>query len=706
MRYFGTKDLMKFTIIFALLILFCYSPSSGQNITLIDSLNQALKKAKEPQQFSLLNAVGFEYRYSFPDSTIYYCTQSYELGKRLDLQKELARPLSFIGLAYANKGDYKKSLDYHYHSIEVAKAQSDSLQLAFGYNNLGRMFFDGGDVVRAYDNFIRAKDIFEKLDEKSGLAYVYRSLSNIFKSQSDLQKALAMSQKAYDLRLKIGEPRTIVSALMELGLVYQERKEIDKAIHYMNKADSLALMVHDRVTRADVKMGVSEIFFADNKFEEAFVAANEVLSVITEQTNQKLYLRANLIKGKFYFKKKRFSEAIPVLEKILSDAETSGNMSFQRDASYVLSEIYKLKKDSVAYHKYWNQYKILNEKLQNADLNRQIDRLQFQLEIEKKEKENERLKATDAISKTLIERQKFQNIFLIILAVVIALVAIFIWRNSDKRKRISQKLALQNQQIVSQREEISIQNENLSRRNQELQDINLEKDTLMSIVAHDLKSPLNQIFGLTRLVEMEGGLPPQQEEYVKLIGNSTRAGLILIADLLDVNSLEQGKVKIETFEIDSFLKESMKSFEMTAETKLIHINLQNKIDSSVTTDRDYLTRILDNLISNAIKFSPGGTEILVSFFMTHDSICLSVKDKGLGFSDFDRKFLFQKFKKLSARPTAGESSNGLGLAIVKILVDRLKGTVELVSEKGNGSEFIVKIPNGKTSSQGETKLVQ
>ena len=100
----------------------------------------------------------------------------------------------------------------------------------------------------------------------------------------------------------------------------------------------------------------------------------------------------------------------------------------------------------------------------------------------------------------------------------------------------------------------------------------------------------------------------------------------------------------------------------------------------------------------AAQHESGTAEILVSFFKAQDSICISVKDKGQGFSDFDKKFLFQKFKKLSARPTAGESSNGLGLAIVKTLVDRLNGTVELVSEKGNGSEFIVKIPDAKNSS--------
>lgn len=692
-KIFDVKSLTRLLpIIFSFLIALSYLPSSGQNLTLIDSLNKELKNAKGSNQFILLTAIGFEYRYSFPDSTIFYCTQSYELGKRLSLQKELSRPLSFIGLAYANKGDYKRSLDFHYQSIQVAEEQSDSVQLAYGYNNLGRMFFDEGDVVRAYDNFIRAKDIFEDMDEGSGLAYVYRSLSNVYKSQGDYQKALEMSKKAFDLRLMIGEPRTTVSALMELGLVYQELNEIDNAILYMKKADSLAAISHDRVTRADVKMGVSEILFTDHKFDEAFQAANEVLMVVTEQTNQKLFLRANMVRGKYFFQNKRFAEAIQVLKEILSNAQTSGNMVFQRDASFVLSEIYRLNNNSVVYNEYWNRYKMLNEKLQNDDLSRQIDRLQFQLEMEKKEKENDRLKAAEAQNIALIAQQRFQNISLVILAGFITLLAIFFWRTGRKRRHINNKLALRNQQIVTQQREISIQNENLSHRNEELQDINNEKDTLMSIVAHDLKSPVNRIFGLARLMEMEGGLPPQQQEYLKLIRNSTRAGLDLITDLLDVNSIEEGKIKFETFDLKSFLAELMKSFAIAADPKFIQIKLQNQIQSSVTTDQDYFSRILDNLISNAIKFSPSGAEIIVSLFMTQDFICLSVKDQGLGFSDSDKKFLFQKFKKLSARPTGGESSNGLGLAIVKTLVGRLNGTVELISAVGKGSEFIVKIP--------------
>ena len=112
----------------------------------------------------------------------------------------------------------------------------------------------------------------------------------------------------------------------------------------------------------------------------------------------------------------------------------------------------------------------------------------------------------------------------------------------------------------------------------------------------------------------------------------------------------------------------------------------------VNLDLNYLSRIVDNLLSNAIKFSKPNSVVQISAGKEDNNFWISVKDEGPGFSEKDRNQLFQRFKKLSARPTAGETSNGLGLAIVKTLVDRLNGTIDLVSEPDKGSEFIVKLP--------------
>jgi signal transduction histidine kinase len=122
------------------------------------------------------------------------------------------------------------------------------------------------------------------------------------------------------------------------------------------------------------------------------------------------------------------------------------------------------------------------------------------------------------------------------------------------------------------------------------------------------------------------------------------------------------------------------------------LNITRVQNEEVKLDVDYLGRILDNLISNAIKFSSSNTVVEISAVKENNDLVIRVKDQGPGFSDADKLQLFQKFRKLSARPTAGETSNGLGLAIVKTLVERLHGRVDLITKLGEGSEFIVTLP--------------
>jgi signal transduction histidine kinase len=172
----------------------------------------------------------------------------------------------------------------------------------------------------------------------------------------------------------------------------------------------------------------------------------------------------------------------------------------------------------------------------------------------------------------------------------------------------------------------------------------------------------------------------------------------MITDLLDAHAVEsESGLSVEKIDLHNFLTHRMNTFMQTALEKNVNIDLRAE-EVSVTTDKGYLARILDNLISNAIKFSPPDTRVALMATRVNGYAKLSIKDQGLGFSEADRKDLFKKFKKLSARPTAGESSNGLGLAIVKILVDRLGGQIELVSSPGKGSEFIITIPDAAAVS--------
>jgi signal transduction histidine kinase len=112
----------------------------------------------------------------------------------------------------------------------------------------------------------------------------------------------------------------------------------------------------------------------------------------------------------------------------------------------------------------------------------------------------------------------------------------------------------------------------------------------------------------------------------------------------------------------------------------------------VCTDQTYLSRILDNLITNAIKFSEQGSSVYIDVQSGEDKATIQIRDEGPGFREEDLPHLFKKFKKLSARPTNGESSTGLGLAIVKLLVEKLNGMIRVESQSGRGACFVIELP--------------
>lgn len=658
----------------------------------IDSLKSKLSQATGEKRFSILNDLGFEYRLSSPDTTIYYCKQAYELGTALKVKKNLSKPLSFIGLAFAYKGDYKTSFEYHQDAIRVAEEQKDSIQLGYCYNNFGRLFFEQGDLTRAYNNFIKCYEIFENTNEDVGKAYIARSLSNLYKSQGDYAKALTMSLHAFRLREKIGEPRPLISALTELGLVYGELKQKDSANSCFRRADSLAYNIRDYISQAELKLGWAEFLSSNGDIHQADTLAHNAYWMIVNASNYRLLPRVNLLMGQVHYKLHQYDKAMVYLKNLLA-MTSEANLDLQRDAHFYLSQIYENSGNDEKSTQHINRYLILKESLQSVELARQIEKLQFQLEIEKKESETELWKANSARNDAIIAQQRLENIILIAVITFVSALFFVQYRNTKKKREINEKLEQQYAEIQKQKQEIAEQNEKLEKRNHDLSELNHEKDTLMNIVAHDLKSPLNRIHGLSELIEVEGSLSNGQIKYLGLIKDSTRSGLDLIVDLLDVNSLEVNREPYySNFNLSTFLRDRVGVFGHYASIKEIEIKLIEGSIDDIFLDQEYLARIMDNLISNAVKFSPRNSLIIISAEKTNGFYVIEVKDHGPGFSPGDKKFLYQKFKKLSARPTAGETSNGLGLAIVKILVDRLDGKIELNSTPGQGSEFIISFP--------------
>lgn len=235
----------------------------------------------------------------------------------------------------------------------------------------------------------------------------------------------------------------------------------------------------------------------------------------------------------------------------------------------------------------------------------------------------------------------------------------------------------------------------LLKANDALIHLNEEKDHFLGIAAHDLKSPLNSILGLLNLLKSEAGLSSEQQEYVQFIEQSCISMKRLVNNLLDINKIEQGGFTLtkEKILIADILQEHHQAFKETASQKEITLRMEDFSNGTyLHTDHDVLTRILENLLSNALKFSPGQKEVVLRVSVSKALVRFEVSDQGPGIRPEELPRLFGKFQRLSTRPTSGESSSGLGLSIVKELVTLMKGTITVETEVGKGTTFITELP--------------
>ncbi len=227
--------------------------------------------------------------------------------------------------------------------------------------------------------------------------------------------------------------------------------------------------------------------------------------------------------------------------------------------------------------------------------------------------------------------------------------------------------------------------------NEQLTRLNKEKNDFLGIAAHDLRNPLSAIIGYAELLQIEGSTKVAQRGTT--IANAGRRMVELINDLLDANAIEEGRYasQIEPLELRALVLTSMQHNHTSSERKQIALDFADGPACWGQGDRKATLQILDNLLSNALKYSPIGSRVRLTLEATDDWASFAIRDQGPGISDDDQKKLFQKHTKLSARPTGGESSVGLGLSIVKRLAEAMGGTVTCQSTLGEGATFQLRL---------------
>ena len=229
------------------------------------------------------------------------------------------------------------------------------------------------------------------------------------------------------------------------------------------------------------------------------------------------------------------------------------------------------------------------------------------------------------------------------------------------------------------------------KKNVELNKLNEEKNRFLGMAAHDLRNPLGIILAYSKFLETEAAdvLNEEQREFVATIKNTSKFMLEMVTDLLDVTAIEAGHLKLDRHVADltELVRRNVTLNRVLSAKKDISIEFEPRPALKFAFDSVKIEQVLNNLITNAIKFSHRGTKVRVTLTPLSDFVTVAVQDQGQGIPAADLSKLFQPFSKTSVRSTAGEKSTGLGLAIARRIVEGHHGRIWVESEVGKGATF-------------------
>ena len=233
--------------------------------------------------------------------------------------------------------------------------------------------------------------------------------------------------------------------------------------------------------------------------------------------------------------------------------------------------------------------------------------------------------------------------------------------------------------------------------NEKLKMLNVEKNKYIGIVAHDLRNPIGNAFSFSNLLisDFDAFSEDERMEFIKIINERCSYSLKLIEDFLDASKIESGILDLDFKEYNykTIIEECIAQNTMFAHKKSQQIVFNHPpTDILLLCDKNKIEQVVNNLISNAIKYSAENKKIWIEIEQNNHQLITKVIDEGLGIHENELDSVFKVFQTTSTKSTAGEKSTGLGLAIVKKIVEAHNGKIEVKSEFGKGSEFSFSIP--------------
>lgn len=589
-----------------------------------------------------LNAKSFEVRNIDPVQAILNAKKALMISEAIKYDRGIMMSNSFLGVGYRNIVDYHSAIFHYQNSYKLADSIGHLEQKAYALNNLGNLYFLQGNDSLAVIKLFEALEIANEINDERIKSYCELNLGRLYRRQGKWALAEKNLKSAIDRRKEIDNQLNVANAYIDLALMYEMMNNLSQSLKYYNIALELSNTdVNGQNIEAEVYYGM----------------------------------------GLVYQKQNRIRKSIEFLDKsILVNTLTDDKLDLLKSYKSQYENFKSLNNYSSAI-KYFEKYDELKDQIVNISTLNNYARLQVQFETAKIETDNQALKQQNALNEVVLSRQRIIIIFVAIGFITVIILAIMFWYRYRLNKRTNELLLAQKEEILKQREE--------------LRESNKSKSQLLSIIAHDLRNPFQNILSISDLLTKHGeGLTEKEKtELIESLGNSASIGSDLLNNLLIWAKSQSGIVKYTPEEVDiqQLIKETLPFFKSQTERKKIKLVQVESEKVSVKADLEMIKTILRNLISNAIKFTEESGLVEVGVETGNKFVEIFVRDNGIGMDPEFVKNVFQLDSE-SHDGTVGEKGSGLGLTICWEFAAKHKGSIEVESKLGEGSTFYFMLP--------------
>lgn len=641
--------------LFLLLFSFYLSlwPVRSHSDPVIDSLFNQLENAHDTVKIDLFNQLSQIYWQRSFDTSLLLADYAVTLAREVNDPVRLGTSLNMKGNAFYLLSNFTKGLEFYQEALHIREELGDSNEIAKTYNNIGAIHLHLQNYNQARDYFERALLIYKGIGDDEVIFSLTNNIGAVHNQLEEYEKAYEYFLEAYEIVEYMNDEPRILIALNNLGEVAGSLENYDQALEYFLEAERRCEAAGDIRMKAIVSLNIGSIYM----------------------------LTGHPDKG------------LPYLNEALKNANIVNSIQIKRDVYNNLFEFYQGKKDynrALEYHMLYSDARdsvsSQESRLRVAELELQYNAKSFQSEIEILRRDNEikRLRIT------------WISISLGSLVLVLILLSVVLYINAN-RNRIKKEIT---NLLQEKNRELEAANKKLVESEHNLKDLNATKDKFFSIIGHDLRNPLNALIGFSELIAANSREFSKEDihRYSVIINESAKNIHQLIENLLNWSRAQTGNIDFSPAHIplSDFVSEIHKVLKINADNKNIRIDIDIPETIKVFADKNLLSTILRNLISNAVKFTTEGGKVFITAEEDNGKILVSVTDTGIGMNQEQVDSLFTLGTSKSTPGTTKEQGTGLGLILCKEFIEMHDGEIWAESEQGKGSTFKFTIPDIKT----------